>query len=145
MSYALIMYPLIQRGLISTWVEVSKRSGLCYIQCSLSKQVRVTPSDDRGKNGSTWISPEFLPVSLWTQNRNECPPGQRSGESPAEIKAWLRGPFGVKLQQEKSPLLLCDLRYKAYWMLKEQQWERKGKGKGERLICIGVHGLPTQH
>lgn len=124
MSYALVMYPLIQRGLISTCMEVSKWSDLCCIQCSLSKQVRMTPSGDRGKKGSTCISLEFPVVSLWTQVRNECSglPGQRSGEFQAQqIKAWLRGAFGVKLQWEKTPLLLRDPRYQACRMLEEQQ------------------------
>lgn len=65
-EYGLIRCPLIQRGLISTSVEVSRWSDLCYIQCSLSNQVRMTPSGDRGKKGSTWISLEFPVMSLWT-------------------------------------------------------------------------------
>lgn len=85
----------------------------------------------------------WIPSSvLWTQGRNECSglPGQRSGEFQAQqIKAWLRGAFGVKLQREKTPLLLCDPRYQACWMLEEQQCGQGGrcaqKGK-EREINL---------
>lgn len=145
MSYAPIMYPLIQRGLISTCVEVSRRSYLCCIQCSLSKQVRMTLSGERGKKRSTWISLEFPVVSLWTQSRNECtgPPGQRSGEFQAQqIKAWLRGASGIKLQQEKSALLLVtpDTKCVGCWRNSSEVRvaDAPRKERKERIICIGV-------
>lgn len=48
------LYAPVQRGLISTWAEVSCWLDLCCIKCALSKQVRMTRSGDRGAREESW-------------------------------------------------------------------------------------------